>query len=269
MNKTIKIVSISIAVVAAIIIGALVYVYSSLDSIVKAAVESIASDMTQTEVTLNEVEISPTTGEGALRGFRMTNPEGYQSDKAFQFDEISVKIDVTSLTEDVVRINEIRITAPNITYELGKDGSNIDTINKNAQGYSAGDGDDSAEESGGEGPEFIVEHLYLNDGEVNITGGPLGDKEVGTALPDIHLTDIGKNDNGASPAEIIQAALGAVTKKISGTVSNVDLSSVVEGLGEGAKTVTDTVGGAAEGAGEGVKGAAEGAGEALKGLLGD
>jgi len=63
-----------ILIVAVVGVGAYVLL-SSIDSVVKAAVEEIGSDATGTKVSLNEVEISPISGFGALRGFRMTIPK--------------------------------------------------------------------------------------------------------------------------------------------------------------------------------------------------
>ncbi|WP_085900041.1 AsmA family protein [Kiloniella majae] len=278
MNKTIKIAGITLISLAVLIVAGVIFIYSSLDSIVKAAVESVASDMTQTEVTLNNVSISPTTGEGSLSGFLMSNPKGFKSSDAFKFEEITIKVDPASIASDVVVINEIRIKAPHITYEVGPQKSNIDTINENAQSSSNSDNNsDSASDSG---PKFIVEHLYLNDGEVSVAAAPLGDKTIDVDLPNIHLKDIGKGGNGATPDVILKATLGAVTKNITSALGSVDLEGIAkdvkgrvqdlsEGAASGASTVTDTVGDAASGAGEGLKDAADGAGDALKGLLGD
>ncbi|MFD2206415.1 AsmA family protein [Kiloniella antarctica] len=277
MNKFVKIASITAVALAILIVAGFIFVYSSLDSIVKAAVESIASDMTQTEVTLNDVEISPTTGQGSLRGFTMSNPDGFKSNEAFQFDEISVKIDIKSLTDDVIIINEVRINAPHITYEVGPQKSNIDTINENTQSHGKSSETTASNE---DAPKFIVEHLYLNDGEISVAAAPLGDKTIDVDLPNIHLKDIGKGDQGASPAVILQAAFGAVTKNITGALGSVDLDGLAKGVTDGVKGVADgvvsgasgvtsTVGDAASGATDGIKGAADGAGNALKGLLGD
>ncbi|WP_417453906.1 AsmA family protein [Kiloniella sp.] len=277
MNKTIKIAGITLITIAVLIVAGVIFIYSSLDSIVKAAVESVASDMTQTEVTLDNVSISPTTGEGSLSGFLMSNPQGFKSSDAFKFEEITIKVDPTSIASDVVVINEIRIKAPHITYEVGPQKSNIDTINENAQTTSNSNNSDN---SAGSGPKFIVEHLYLNDGEVSVAAAPLGDKTIDVDLPNIHLKDIGKGDSGASPDVILQAALGAVTKNITRALNSVDLEGIAkdvkgrvqdlsEGAASGASAVTDTVGNAASGASDGIKDAADGAGNAIKGLLGD
>ena len=53
-------------VVLVVIVAAGVFVFlGNLNDIVRAAVEKVGSDMTQTNVTLNEVDIEITSGKGA------------------------------------------------------------------------------------------------------------------------------------------------------------------------------------------------------------
>ena len=96
----------------------------NLNDIVRAAVEKVGSDMTQTNVALNEVDIEITSGKGALRGS--------SDDDAFKFDEVSVTIDVTTVRSGPVVIKEIVFQGPAVAYEFGdNDVSNLDQLNKN------------------------------------------------------------------------------------------------------------------------------------------
>ena len=76
--------------------------YSSLDAIVTSAVEKFGSEITQTQVTLKETKISATDGKGVLRGFRMTNPANFKTKSAVEFDEISIVLDIKTITEDTI-----------------------------------------------------------------------------------------------------------------------------------------------------------------------
>ena len=109
----------------------LFFVVSSLDSIIKAAVEKYGSEVTQVEVRLDKAKVSITSGEGSLRGLTVGNPEGFKTDRAFSLGEISVALDVGTVTQNPVVIKEIVILAPEVTYELGSGGSNIDVILRN------------------------------------------------------------------------------------------------------------------------------------------
>ncbi len=46
-----------------------------------------------------------------------------------------LELDTDSVTSDIVVIKEIFIEAPEVTYELGGDGSNIDAIQKNVDAF--------------------------------------------------------------------------------------------------------------------------------------
>lgn len=265
-------------VVLVVVIGVGFYVFiSSLDSVVKAAVERIGSEATGTRVSLGEVEISPINGRGALRKFRMTNPQGFAEGDAFKFDEVSVTIDLMSVFSDPVVINEVVIAKPEITYALGKSSSNVDEIRKNAETYAGSDdgsgGGSSAGESG-EGRRFIIENLYLRDGTVAVSAPGISTETLSAPLPDIHLTDIGEDGRGATPAEVVSQALTAITGSVKQAAQSVDIDKLLQGAGEMADDAKKALegaageaGGAAEDAGDAAKGAVDEATEGLKKLL--
>jgi len=251
------------------VVGVGVYVLmSSLDSVVKAAVEQIGSEATGTQVTLNQVEISPTSGFGALRGFRMTNPKGFAEGDAFKFDEINVTLDITSVFSDPVVINEIVIDKPEITYAIGDSGSNVDEIQKNVNDYAgaeSGSGGDSASSS--EGPNLVIKNLYMRNGTVTVSAPGMSDETLSAPLPDIHLTDIGEEGRGATPAEVVSQTIDAVVASANQAVQSVDVDALLKGAGEMAGEAQKELEKATEGATEGAKGAVDEATEGLKKLV--
>jgi len=186
--------------VLVILVGVGVFVFlGQLNDIVRAAIEKVGSDMTQTNVELNEVDIELTSGKGALRGFRVTNPSGFSADDAFKFGEVTVELDISTVQSDPVVIKELVIQSPEIFYEFRENGdSNLQTLNDTVQSR-AKSADSSASEE--EGPKIIIENLYLRDGSVAVRA-PLLNEKLSVPMPDIHLTDIGKKDKGATAREI-------------------------------------------------------------------
>jgi uncharacterized protein involved in outer membrane biogenesis len=263
-----KILIIGVILVVAIV-GVGVYVLmSSLDSVVKAAVEQIGSEATGTQVTLDQVEISPTSGFGALRGFRMTNPKGFAEGDAFKFDEINVTLDITSVFSDPVVINEIVIDKPEITYAIGDGSSNVEEIQKNVNKYAgaeSGSGGESASSS--EGPNLVIKNLYMRNGTVTVSAPGMTDETLSAPLPDIHLTDIGEQGKGATPAEVVSQTMTAVVASAKQAVQSVDVDALMKGAGEMAGEAQKQLEKATEGATEGAKGAVEGATEGLKKLV--
>ena len=225
----------------------LYYLYSSLNSIVKAAVEKTGSEATQAQVKLKDVNIEITSGKGALRGLTVGNPSGFKTDKALGLGEISVQVDIGSVTKDTVVIKEIVIAAPEVTYELGSGGSNIDALQRNANSY-AGAGKGKAEKSGGgQGKKLVIEHLYVRNGKVSVSAAELQGKTLSAPLPDIHLTDIGKKSGGATAGEVAQQVLTAVGQAATRAATSLpDVGKLVGSAKEEAA-------GAAKGAGGGLK----------------
>ena len=254
-----------VGVVAIVVVGAVFLLVSNVDSIVKAGVEKYASEAVKANATLQEVTISTTSGEGSLRGLKVGNPQGFNTESAIEFGEVSVALDVLSLASDTVVIKSVVITAPQVTYEIGAAGSNIDALRKNVADYtgaSPGSASTAAASGGaaaGEGGrKLMIENLYVRDGSVNVSATFLKGKKLSAPLPNIHLKDIGKDGGGASPAEVAKQLVDALAKESGVAVTALDLNKLTGAVGKAAAGAVGAAIGAATGAG-GAAGAVGGA----------
>ncbi|MBT3307314.1 MAG: hypothetical protein HN377_12655 [Alphaproteobacteria bacterium] len=270
MNRGLKI---GLGVVAALVIviaGVSFFLLSNLDGLIKEAVEKVGSDATQAKVSLNDVSISIKSGSGSISGLTVANPKGFKTPSAFELGGISITLDTASLGQDPIVIKEIAISKPQVTYELGDGGSNVDAIQKNVDAYAKQFATGGAKKEG-EGPKIIVEHLYIRDGQISVSAAFLQGKALATPLPNVHLKDIGKEKKGASPAEIAEKIISSLTKGAGSAVGALNLDKMMEGVTKGAqdaaKAIQEKTTGAA---GDAVKGAGEtlekGMGDAGKGL---
>ncbi len=268
-----------------IVIGAAVfYVVSSLDSLVVAGVEKFGSEITQTRVRLKEAKIGVTSGQGTLRGLSVGNPKGFKADTSIRLGEVSVELDTGTITQNPVVIKKVVIASPDVTYELGEKGSNVDAIQQNVNAYMAKWGitpgkKTEAKGDEGEARKLITQNLYVRDGKVNVSATFLGGQKLGAPLPDIHLKDIGKEKGGASPGEIAGKVIGAIRQgtakaiaplgldNLAGTVTE-GLKGSAEVLGKGAKDSAETLEKGAKGTLGAVEEGAKGAGDAIKKLFG-
>lgn len=217
MTRKLKIGGIALASVILVVVVVAGLLIVNIDPIVRTAVETYGSDITRAEVTLNEVDISPTSGTATLAGLSVGNPAGFETRHALRLGAVSVAFDITTVTEDIIVIHEIDIGAPEITLEIGPRGSNIDVLKRNATAYSGGaaDGAGGAAASPRGGPRFIVENLHIRNGRVNIAATLLSAQTISTALPDIHLKDLGRKQGGATAGDIILTVLESVGKAAS------------------------------------------------------
>lgn len=251
-----KKIAIVLVVLIVVVIGAAAwFLLSGLDSIVKGAIEKYGSEATQASVTVDSVKVSLQSGEATISGLVVGNPAGYATPSALTLGSITVKLDTSSLAgSGPIVIKQIDIAAPHVTYEVGAGGSNLQTIQKNAQAYA-----EKAGLTGASTPsdkpqrKLIIQDLYVRDGEVGVSATILQGKSLSAPLPLIHLTDIGKDGGGATPAEVARQVLGAITK---------------DSVKVGAKALANVATSALTGAAEGVTGGAKGVGKELKGIFG-
>jgi len=266
-----------LAALVLLVVIILFFVVSSLDSIIKAAVEKYGSEVTQVEVRLDKAKVSITSGEGTLRGLTVGNPKGFKTDRAFSLGEISVALDVGTVTQNPIVIKEIVISAPEVTYELRSGGSNIDVIQRNVNAYTGtakgkAKVKDPSKDPDKEGRKLIIQHLYVKNGKVNVSATMLKGKELSAALPDIHLKDIGKQKGGADPSEVVEKLVRAISQSAGKAVRTLDLDRVVGSVKEavdGMKGQLEGVKGSAAGAKEAAEKGAKKLGGAFKKLFGD
>lgn len=219
-----KKVLIIVLLVVVLIAIALVLLFSNLNSLVAKAIERNGSNVTRTSVSVSGVDISIREGRGTIKGLRVANPHGFDARDAFSLDDITLDIDVQSLREDPIVIDEIRIKAPVINAEITKTGaSNIDKIRDNVKTYTAGS---SGGESSGRTKMIRIKQFIFEEGRVEIDVSALGLENRTVELPEIRLSDVGGTD-GAPPDEIAKIILAAVAKKVSSEIAGSQLDQLV------------------------------------------
>ncbi len=207
---------IAVLLVLLIVIGLVVYGASQSGTIIREAVLEYAPKATGADVSLDKVNVSLLGGSAGLSGLTVGNPKGFKSDHAFKLGNMDVKIDLGSLTGDVIRIEEIRIDGADLIYEIGTKGNNISRIQKNIEAYSQSLGLAASDDSAA---KFIVDHIYITGTKVKLSSDLLGGKGAGLTLPDIHLKNIGTEDKAATAGEVGSAVFGAVNKGLSKVIT--------------------------------------------------
>ena len=164
---------------------------------------------------------------------------------------------------------------PAITYELGSGGSNIDAIQKNIENYLGASGDSgstqeatSKAEDEGEGTKLVIESLIIRSGKIKVSATLLKGKTLDAPLPDIHLTDIGKDNGGASPGDVVEEVIASLKENVGAGVAGLNLDALLGGVGGAAKTATEGLKSGAEGAAGAVREGAEKVGGKLKKVFG-
>jgi len=219
--------AIGIAVILAILAGGAYWLYSSLDFVVKTAIERFGPNIAGVPVTVREVQLSATDGRGTLRGIAIGNPPGYSAPHAVRVGRIAIGFEPASLGRDVVVIRDILVDAPEIAYELKGGSNNLEAIQKNIEAYvkrSGGDGGGGAGSSRPGGRRYLIGRITLRAARVTMTNPLLKGGGITFDLPDVDLRDLGKRSGGVSAAQAARQVTAALVSRIAQKMlTNADL----------------------------------------------
>lgn len=218
-----------------IAVGAGIWLASSLDSLVKSAIETYGPEITGVSVKVGSVRLSPTSGQGTIKGLRLGNPPGYKTGQAFALSEISVTLDPASVARDVIQIREILVSGADISYEKVGNTTNLETIQRNVETYMRkfGGGQPAA---GGPQKKMIIDSLIIRSSKVNLTAGLTAGSTITVPLPDVRLRDIGRKSNGATAGEVVRQVIGAITANVTRAAASA-FGAIKKGAGKAVDSV--------------------------------
>ena len=213
-------------ILVVILVAAIRFLGSNLDAIVKKAITRVGPEMTGVSVDVDKVGISLADGRGEIGGLVIGNPRGYKGPHAFKLGSIVLALDNTTDTANVVVIKELTIDGPDIVYDKGDDGSNVEAIQRNIDEYSkthsGGQDKEQADKSDASAKRFIIESLQIRNGKIRLTG-----RDTVMDLPPLQLRNVGKSQAGMTGDEIA----GMVVKQMTqATVASAARALAQEGV---------------------------------------
>lgn len=222
--------------------GSVWWVYNSLDAQVASAIRRYGAEITGVPIRLTSATIIPVSGSAALRGLVVGNPDGFKTHQALSLGEISMTLDIGSLTSDVIRIKELRLVKPEITYEYATGGSNLDVLQRNVERYlSQQRGRQRTTEDSGPGKKLIIEHLYILNAQAHVSATTFQGEALSIPLPDLHLNDIGKKSNGATAGEAAKQVLTSLTQQVTQSAASLTVTTAGKTLQRGMEAASKTI----------------------------
>lgn len=210
------------AVLVALVAGLAFWAWHSLDFIAKVALEHFGPRVTGVALQVGDATLAPREGRGRLRGVVLGNPPGFAAPHAARLASVRVAVDPLTVLEPVVVIREIAIEAPEITFERGPGGTNLDAIQKNIEGRARPPG-------GGEGSapaasrRYVIERLAIRGARVTMTNPALKGQGITFTLPDIELRELGRRQNGITAGEAANIVATTLIARIAQrTLTNLD-----------------------------------------------
>ena len=206
----------------------------SLDEGVLRKVESVGSKLTGVPVRVERVYLGLFQGLGEFTRVTVANPEGYQTDYAFQMDVIRLNLRVLSLLSEPLVVRELVIDSPIVNFESHDSGvSNWGEIANNVRANQARADSQSAEakptpdKTPGKPLRIVVKRLVIQGVTFNLRRAD-GTTASGT-LPAIELTEVGGSD-GKTPGDLGTVVFLAMAREIFKQVSAPSFQEGVDGV---------------------------------------
>lgn len=210
------------------VVGGIVYLVGSLDAIVKREIEQQGSRLLGTSVTLKGVDIDLAAGRGTIRGLRIANPEGFSSADAIQLESIAIALELGSLGDQPLRVEQIQVGTVRARLEMNERGqTNLDALRNRAEELAQSQ--PSASEISD--PE---EALRISIGEVEFAGGEIlnqglhtGGEELTVPFAGLSLHKLG-GARGQAPGEIGRQVFLAFTGRVIKTAAQRGVLEAIE-----------------------------------------
>jgi hypothetical protein len=197
----------TLAAVLVLLIAVIGYLFLSLNSLVKKAVETVGPKVTGVDVRLGSALISPWSGSGKLTGLLIGNPPGYTTSSAIRVGSISVAVDKATLLANPIVIDRIVIENPELILEGTLNGNNLGRILDNVKSITSSG---SKEETSAKGKyrKFIVKEVVISGITLHAVASAMGQNvEQNLSLPTLHLQNIGSGGAGVSASELSEQIL--------------------------------------------------------------
>lgn len=210
-----------------IVIGAGFLVLTfTIDSIVSSNIEQIGSEMTGTPVTVDGVSISPFSGSGTIRGFRVANPEGYSQEHAIEMAEFSIELEPFTLFSDEIIVNNITISDASVYVEQKLPENNIREIMSQVNSIQEGETSDA---------RLVIEHFVLENGTADLYTEVGGERSASVDISRIELRDLGR----ASGQETAEAVIKQIAEEVAGESLEAAAESGAEQLKDAVRGLFD------------------------------
>ncbi|MCK5041538.1 MAG: AsmA family protein, partial [Sphingomonadales bacterium] len=187
-------------VVVLVVIFAMVIYVKGTDVIMEAS-KNASQDTVEVSLEIDDWSLNPFTGTVGIEGLAIGQPPGFGDDESFSIDNFYIDLKPLSLFEEQIKIETILIDKPTINLVIIDDESNFGVIQEKLEEEFAKDQDETD-------IKMSIDDFYINATTLKIRSEQYGNHEV--TLADIHLEDIGVDEGGVPPSEVLRLAMDVI-----------------------------------------------------------
>ncbi len=227
----------------AVVVVALFFTNKYLGDIIVKGVEKVGPGLTQTSVDIGSVGLQLLAGNAAVEKVTIGNPQGFKTPFAFNLGEVKLDLEPRTLLDETIVINKIYIDSPALNFEQLSKKSNITQIMDNVNNAFAKDKKETKQDAPkeeGASKKIIIDDFTLLNAKVAVTTALTGSKPLEVTINKIHLTGIGRKEQGVTAAEAASQIVNEITERVTAEVTKGlanfgEMSKQLEGEVEKAK----------------------------------
>jgi hypothetical protein len=174
---------------------------------VKSKIEKATEDAATTGVDISGVDVALETGEGSVKDIRIDNPPGFSGAPAMQLGAVKFEIDSASVdAKGPLIIRSLSLNAADIHFDQDKAGNSnlallaasVSEAAKKALSGTVANADQR---------KVIIDNVYVRNAMLK-----MGDAKDGKELKRLHLSNIGRLENGVAPSFAAQTIITAIAE---------------------------------------------------------
>jgi hypothetical protein len=199
-----------ILVLIVVVIGGILF---SIDSIIRATVETEGTAALNCTTTLGSAHLSFLSHSLSLSDLEIGSPPGFSAPKMLTLGGSNVAVDPWALRKEPIHIASVNLDAPVLTIEQSGGKLNFNEIGNGAPSSGGGGGGGGA--ASGPPMKLIIDDLKMTNAKVIIRPGlvPGLGAEIPVPLPPLELKNIGNADgaeNGIALKDVVVSVIGSM-----------------------------------------------------------
>ena len=210
-----------------VVVGAVVY--TQLNAVIKAGVETAGPEALQVDVTVGSVNISPLTGEVQITDLLVGQPDGFGDGPLMTIGDFKMKVDTSTIMNDHIIVDEIVIDRPMIDARMIGSQSNFQALQKRLEAYSG------SEEVAGEAMTLTIRSLAMKAPQIAVSKDGLLAVNENVTLADFNLKDLGTDEKGLSPREIARHVMDTLQPQIAKVLINAQMPDNIKDIAKDAR----------------------------------
>ena len=195
---------------AVTVLGGGIYVYMNLGNISKMIAENVASEALGVKVSIGEIDVSVKDKIVTVSDIRLRNPRGYKKPNIMTVSNVTIK--AGSLSPELLKFNDIRVSGTDVFVEVKNQTTNLHTLRDQVAVNSAKRDAEKTEAQRGKEPiKVIIQKFALQNTALHPSVTLLGDQDLADVKIDpIYLSGIGVRENGV----LAQDAVAQITRQL-------------------------------------------------------